>query len=108
MVTGFGMRIDATNPLPGSQEPDRPGSSTSTSKAGQASQTVLGSDTASFSSAGERIASLKAELQNTPEVRHDRVQALQKAVQQGSYQPTDRQIASAMLTDLLGPSPGTQ
>ncbi len=107
-MTGIGMRIDATNTLPGSQQPDRPGSSTSTSKPGQASQTVLGSDTASLSSAGEKVASLKAELQNTPEVRRDRVQALQKAVQQGSYQVTDQQIARAILSDPLGPSPSTR
>jgi len=102
------MRIDAANPLPGSQEPDRPGSSALTSKSGQAGQTVQGSDTASLSSAGERVASLKAELQNTPEVRRDRVQALQKAVQQGSYQVTDQQIANAILSDPLGPLPSTR
>jgi len=102
------MRIDATNTLPGSQQPDGPGSSTSRTKSAQAGQTVLGSDTASLSSAGERIASLKAQLQNTPEVRRDRVQALQKAVQEGSYQPTDQQIASAILSDPLGLSPSTK
>jgi len=102
------MRIDTDNTLPGSQQPDGPGSSISTSKPGQAGQTVLGSDTASLSSAGEKVASLKAEIQNTPEVRRDRVQALQKAVQEGSYQPTDQQIANAILSDALGPSPSTR
>ena len=101
------MRIDANNTLPGSQGPERLGSSTSTSKPGPVGQ-ALGSDTTSFSSAGERVASLKAELQNTPEVRRDRVQALQKAVRQGSYQVTDQQIASAILSDPLGPSPSTR
>jgi flagellar biosynthesis anti-sigma factor FlgM len=102
------MRIDATNTLTGSQEPERPGSSTSTSKPGQTGQAALGSDTASLSSAGERVASLKAELQNTPEVRRDRVLALQKAVRQGSYHVTDQQIASAILSDPLGPSPSAR
>ena len=102
------MRIDATNPLPGSQEPDLPGSSSLTSKPGKAGETVLGSDTASLSSAGDKVASLKAELQHTPEVRRDRVQALQKAVQQGSYQVTDQQIANAILSDPLGLSPATK
>jgi negative regulator of flagellin synthesis FlgM len=106
VVTGLGMRIDAANTLPGSQEPDRPGS-TFVSKPREAGQTVLGSDTASLSSAGQRVESLKAELQNTPEVRRDRVQALQKAVQQGSYQVTNQQIANAILSDPLGLSPST-
>ena len=102
------MRIDATNTLPGSQQPDGPGASTATSKPRQLSEVVLGSDTASLSTAGEKVASLQAELQNVPEVRHDRVQALQKAIREGSYQPTDEQIANAILSDPLGPTTSTK
>lgn len=104
----IGMRIDATNTLPGSQPTDGPGSSATSSKARSTIQALLGLDTASLSSAGEKVASLSAELQNTPEVRHERVQALQKAVRDGSYQPTDQQIANAILSDPLGPSTPTK
>lgn len=102
------MRIDGNNPVFGTQQTDAPDSPASTPKSRRATQTALGSDTATLSSTGAKVASLQAELQNTPEVRHDRVEALQKAVQDGSYQPTDQQIASAILADPLGPSSSTR
>ena len=44
---------------------------------------------------------LKAELNQLPEVRQDRVVQLRQALQSGSYKVTDEQIADAILSDTL-------
>jgi anti-sigma28 factor (negative regulator of flagellin synthesis) len=35
-----------------------------------------------------------------PEVREDKIRQLQRAIANGEYEPTDRQIANAILADL--------
>jgi flagellar biosynthesis anti-sigma factor FlgM len=97
------MRIDATNRLSEDQQPDRPGS-TSGPKNDEALQATLGGDTASLSTTTQKVEALKASLQNAPEIRNDRVKELQTALQQGSYQVTDQQIAGAIFSQLLGPT----
>ncbi|MGH9406256.1 MAG: flagellar biosynthesis anti-sigma factor FlgM [Terriglobia bacterium] len=54
----------------------------------------------SFSRTG--VQALTAQLANLPDVRKERVQALQQAVESGSYQPSNQEIANAIHSDLFG------
>lgn len=60
-------------------------------------------DTVQLSGTLSEVQQLKAQLAQTPDVRSARVAALQQQIQQGTYKPSDEAIASAMLSDLLGP-----
>jgi flagellar biosynthesis anti-sigma factor FlgM len=51
---------------------------------------------------GDKVQQLKADLAAVPDVRQDRVAALQKAVTSGSFNVSGQQIAQAMSSDLLG------
>lgn len=50
------------------------------------------------------VETLKAQLANLPDVRQERVQALQQAVNNGTYQVSNKQIANAIHADLFGAS----
>jgi len=60
-------------------------------------------DTVQLSGTLGEVQQLKAQLAQTPDVRATRVAALQQQVAQGTYQPSNEQIAGAMFADLLGP-----
>jgi len=51
---------------------------------------------------GEKVQQLKSGLAAVPDVRQDRVAALQQAITSGSYNVSGPQIAQAMSSDLLG------
>jgi flagellar biosynthesis anti-sigma factor FlgM len=51
---------------------------------------------------GGKVQQLKADLAAVPDVRLERVAALQKAITSGSYNVSSQQIAQAMSSDLLG------
>ena len=59
-------------------------------------------DTVHFSGNLAEIQQLKAQLAQTPEVRADRVSALQQQIQQGTYNPSSEAIAKAMAADFSG------
>jgi len=59
-------------------------------------------DTVQFSGTLSDMQQLKAQLAETPDIRSSRVAALQQQVQQGTYQPSNEQIANAMMSDLFG------
>jgi flagellar biosynthesis anti-sigma factor FlgM len=48
------------------------------------------------------VQALAAQLANVPSVRQQQVQALQKAVENGTYNPSSQQIAAAIHEDLFG------
>jgi len=48
----------------------------------------------------DQIQRLKAQLAQVPEVRSDRVAALSQKVQQGTYKPSNQQIADSMVSEL--------
>ncbi|MEJ2010512.1 MAG: flagellar biosynthesis anti-sigma factor FlgM [Acidobacteriota bacterium] len=50
------------------------------------------------------VTALAAQLANLPSVRQDRVEALQQAIHNGSYQVNSRQLADAIQADVFGPS----
>ena len=59
-------------------------------------------DQAQLSVAQDKIDQLQAELSRLPEVRQDRVQALQRALKEGRYRVTNEQIAEAVFSEFLG------
>lgn len=68
----------------------------------QSQEIGRGVDQASISPEAQQVSELRAELNKTPEVRQERVEALQKAMQEGSFQVSNEQISEAMLSDLFG------
>ena len=74
----------------------------------QASQSEEGHDTGSVdtddqfqpSPTLDQIQGLKAQLAQMPEIRNERVSALSQKIQQGTYNPTNQQIANAMVSEI--------
>jgi len=104
------MRVEATNGLTEGQpaQPNQRAGATAAGSTGQASGPWSGQDTSTLSSTAQKVNGLKAELLAAPEVRHERVLELQKAVQTGSYSASDQQIAGAMFNELLAPTVGSR
>ena len=96
------MKIDAPLNFPQQIEPQRVGTSGSAPAQNQAGTAALNSDLAQFSVDGEKVQQLKADVGSVPDVRQDRVAALQQAIASGSYNVSGQQIAKAMSSDLLG------
>ena len=59
-------------------------------------------DTVQLSAAVSQVQQLTAQLAQTPDVRASRVAALQQQVQQGTYDPSNEQIANALMPELFG------
>jgi negative regulator of flagellin synthesis FlgM len=57
-------------------------------------------DQANFSSEAQQFALLSSQASNVPDVRPDRVASLKAAVQNGTYNVSNQQIAQAMSRDL--------
>ncbi len=99
------MKIDPRIQLPGDAPPERV---KSTGKGATQSQSLAnssgvsspaGEDTLKLSSTHGEVQILAASLNNVPEVRTDRVQALQQRVQSGQYNPASQQVADAIIKD---------
>jgi len=60
-------------------------------------------DTVELSGTLSEVQQLKTQLSQVPDVRANRVAALQQQIQQGTYRPGNQAIADAMMSDLLGP-----
>lgn len=63
---------------------------------------VDGGDTVQFSGELLRVHELTAKLQQIPEIRADRVAALKARIERGTYKPSSKAVADAMLKDLSG------
>lgn len=81
------------------QQPNTRGSQPSQSQQTSESSGVDADDQFQPSPTLDQIQRLKAQLAQVPEVRSDRVAALSQKVQQGSYKPTNQQIANAMVSE---------
>ena len=57
-------------------------------------------DKAEFSSDAQMFAKLSGQVSSAPDVRQDRVASLKQAVQNGTYNVSNQQIAQAMARDL--------
>ena len=102
------MKIDPRIQLPGDAPPQRV---KSTDKGATQPQSVAnasgvssaaGEDTVNLSSTHGEVQTLAASLNNVPEVRTNRVQALQQRVQSGQYHPESQQVADAIIKDHSG------
>jgi negative regulator of flagellin synthesis FlgM len=99
------MKIDPRVQLPSDNQPDPVKSSRSSSAQSKGAtgasgaNPAAGEDTVSISSTHGELQSLTASLANVPEVRTDRVNALQQQVNSGQYQPDSQKIADAILVD---------
>lgn len=99
------MRIDP-NQFLGNVQPDNveqtKNRSTQQAQSGATPENaqVDAEDTFQLSGTLGQVQSLKAQLAQTPDVRSERVAALRQQVQQGTYHPTNEQIANAMVSEL--------
>jgi flagellar biosynthesis anti-sigma factor FlgM len=90
------MRIDQTTPLVETAQAERvPGSS------GQASSTSQTNQAEAQSEVSLHHDYLQAQLEQAPEIRQDRVAALQKAMQDGTYQVSNQDLANAIFNHLV-------
>ena len=96
------MKVDAPLNFPQQVEPQRVGTIGSAPSQNQGGAAALSSDLAQFSVDGGKVQQLKTDLAAVPDVRQDRVAALQQAIASGSYSVSGQQIAQAMSTDLRG------
>ena len=99
------MKIDPIIQLPGNIQADSvknsrkssaqtPGTSGASTTSPSTSE-----DTVSISSTHSDVQALKANFANVPEVRIDRVNALQQKVETGQYSPSPEKIADAIIAD---------
>lgn len=93
------MKIEGTNPLSGNLGFGEEAASSVQERSGKAAE-----ERTEFQiSLGQNdIQSLKAQLDKLPDVRQGKVQALQQAVQNGSYKVDNYQLADAIAAELFG------
>ncbi len=99
------MRVDGPLPLPENQQAQKVGRSGSSTGKDQLESVKSNQDKAHLSVDTARIEQLKTELARLPEIRQDRVEALRKAIGDGSYQVADQQLADAMQAELAPSKP---
>ena len=95
------MKIDPSLSFPESHQPQRAGQSGRSPAQSRAEVSPAGHDEVHLSVSQEKIRELQAELAHLPDVRQDRVEALQRALQGGNYQVSNVQIADAVFSELL-------
>ena len=86
------MRIDQITPLTETNASGRI-SQTSTGRTGSNSTTSVQTPDSAISLSSQQ---LQAKLAETPDVRQDRVAALRKAMQDGTYRVSNQDLANAM------------
>lgn len=72
------------------------GSSTNSSASG-----ALGEDQTQFSGVHVQVQALAEQVLQFPEIRQEKVTALRQAVLGGNYQPSSKQVADAVLAQML-------
>jgi flagellar biosynthesis anti-sigma factor FlgM len=92
------MRIDLNSPLPEAPDPGQSTKSSSYAVSGNSSPQGLGADTARLSQDQGRVRDLSSLVQQLPEIRQDKVAALQRAIAHGSYGVTPGQSADALFS----------
>jgi negative regulator of flagellin synthesis FlgM len=98
------MKIDPRTQLPSETQPPPVKNSRNTGAAPNSKQSsgvkpATGEDTVRISSTHSDVQTLKANLANVPEVRVDRVNALQQQVNSGHYKPDSQKVADAIIAD---------
>jgi flagellar biosynthesis anti-sigma factor FlgM len=95
------MRIDAALPLPENIQTQNITRSGSSAPQGSVSPAVSSQDQAQLSVDSVTVQQMKTSLSQLPEIRQERVNALRQAVNGGSYQVSDQQLADAIGSDPL-------
>jgi flagellar biosynthesis anti-sigma factor FlgM len=93
------MRIDLTG-IREPQDAERPEQSSGRARGGVGPAGALADDKAEISLDQVRVQALVAQASRVPDVRQQRVAALGRAIQQGSYEVSPEQTAEAMLTEI--------
>jgi negative regulator of flagellin synthesis FlgM len=99
------MKIDPRIQLPSDIQSDSiknsrtPSAQTQGTSRPSTTGSAAGEDTVSISSTHGDLQTLKASLSNVPEIRIDRVNALQQKVSTGQYAPSSEKIADAIIAD---------
>jgi flagellar biosynthesis anti-sigma factor FlgM len=96
------MKIDAPLGFPEQVGPQRVGTTGCSPSQNQEERVGVSPDEVRFSVDGEKVQQLKADLDGLPDLRQNRVVALQQAIEEGSYTVSPQQIAQAMSSELLG------
>jgi flagellar biosynthesis anti-sigma factor FlgM len=94
------MRIDSNSLLNANLEPARPNKNASANLHGTGSS-AQGSDSASLSVDNARVQALEAEVSRYPDVRKDRVEALQQSIASGNFRVDAPKIADTLMTELF-------
>ncbi|MGO8789738.1 MAG: flagellar biosynthesis anti-sigma factor FlgM [Terriglobia bacterium] len=102
------MRVSDSLSFPENQDIASTASNANAPKIQGQSNVSFSQDAADLSSDLQTVQQLKTQLANLPDVSQERTQALQKAVQDGTYEVDTGKIADAMLTDLVGPQLGSK
>ena len=97
------MKIHGNRP-PEGQEISKPGvervASASPKERAQAAAKPAAADRVNISRTSKEVAEIMAAIAQLPDVREQKVRALQEAIQSGSYTPDARKIAAKMLKEL--------
>jgi len=74
---------------------------------GQSESPSFTQDETDLSANLQKVQALKTHLANLPDVRLERVQVLQNAISNGTYEVDSGKIADAMMNDLAGEQQGS-
>jgi flagellar biosynthesis anti-sigma factor FlgM len=95
------MRIDLNAIIPEAPDPGQSTKSSSPAASGTLSADgQAGEDTATLSQSPGRVQQLASQVIQLPEIRQDKVAALQRAIQAGSYQVAPGQTAGALIASM--------
>jgi negative regulator of flagellin synthesis FlgM len=93
------MRIDL-NAIPEAPDPGQSTKSGSQVASGNSSAGLGAGDTTKLSQDQGRIQELASQVARLPEIRQEKVAALQRAIAEGSYQVTPEQAAEALISTM--------
>jgi flagellar biosynthesis anti-sigma factor FlgM len=92
------MRIDQFTPATEAVQSERV--SGAPSKAGSTTKTNQTGQTGEATGVSLHYQNLQAKVENTPDIRQDRVSALQKSMQNGTYHVSNQDLANAMFNTM--------
>jgi len=94
------MQVNLNPRSPEAQDVAQSAQTAARAGAAAGSGTSVAEDKAQLSSDQARVQSLAAQVNNAPEIRQEKVEALRRVIREGSYQVTPEQTAEAMLSDM--------
>ena len=98
------MRIDPNTRAEQAQDLAKANPSNAQAAIAAQSERTSGADTAEISPDQVRVQSLAAQVNALPEIRQNKVEALGRAIREGTYQVSAEQTAAAMLSELARPA----